>query len=252
MRSRAKILVIDNDRDVGELVYAILNDSGYSVSLLFDLDRDAIRAAVGRVEPDCVLLDGENSIYGRSWETAALLHERSRSIPVVMFSTSRNDLKEGEAAVTDRSKAAEFVAFVNKPFEVEELLHAVETAVGESVPFNHSVEADSARSEALVERLRAEGARDVRRSTRREWVTFQHGNGLMQLYWWQRGGCYYVGRYPRNGAVMINVGRFYDLESAIECGLRLGSSKPDQREKASTDQTPGSQPPRADDGIPAR
>jgi CheY-like chemotaxis protein len=231
-RSRAKILVIDNDRDVGELVYAILNDSGYSVSLLFDLDRDAIRAAVGRVEPDCVLLDGENSTYGHSWETAALLHGRSRSVPVVMFSTSRSDLEEGEASVTDRSKAAEFVAFVNKPFEVEELLNAVESAVGGSIPFKHSVEADSARSEALVERLRAEGARDVRRSTMREWVTFRKGNGLMQIYWWQQGGCYYVGCYPKNGAVMINVGRFYDLESAIACGLNSGPCKPDQAKKS--------------------
>lgn len=243
--------MIDNDRDVGELVYAILNDSGYSVSLLFDLDRDAIRAAVGRVEPDCVLLDGENSTYGHSWETAALLHERSRSVPVIMFSTSRSDVEEGEAAVTDRSKAAEFVAFVNKPFEVEELLHAVESAVGESVPFERSVEADSARTEALVERLRAEGARDVRRSTRREWVTFHHGNGLMQLYWWQRGGCYYVGRYPKNGSVMINVGRFYDLESAIECGLHLRSSKPDQAKKSEMDETTTSQPGGAAPGIPA-
>jgi len=218
--------VIDNDRDVGELVYAILTDSGYSVSVLFDLSSDAVRAAVGRVEPDCVLLDGANSSYGESWETAALLRERSRAIPVVMFTTSRNDVEEAEAAESERSRAAHFVARVNKPFDVEELLEGVAKAVGESVPFEHTWRADAARTQALVERLRALGAHDVRRSSLREWVTFRNGSGLIQLYWWQRGGCYYVGCYPPDGAVMRNVGRFYDLESAIDCGLHNVSCEP--------------------------
>src|SRR3712207_7591274 len=37
--------------------------------------------------------------------------------------------------------------------------------------------ADAARTQALVERLRTGGAADIRRSTRREWVTFRAPSG---------------------------------------------------------------------------
>src|SRR5712691_5753233 len=58
---KRRVLVLDNDRDIAELVHAVLTDAGFEVSELTDLRSDAIRIAVGQQEPDCVLLDGASS-----------------------------------------------------------------------------------------------------------------------------------------------------------------------------------------------
>ena len=48
------MLCVDDDQDIAEVVEAILTDEGYEVACLFTLDDDALRRAVGRLEPDCV------------------------------------------------------------------------------------------------------------------------------------------------------------------------------------------------------
>src|SRR5438067_1250718 len=79
------VLVVDPDRDIAELVQAILTDEGYEVSCLYGYRGDRLRAAVGRLEPDCVLLDGSGADgYGDSWEEARRLGRRARPVPVVM------------------------------------------------------------------------------------------------------------------------------------------------------------------------
>ena len=55
---RPSILCVDDDRDVVEVVQAILEDEGYAVSCLYDLTDDALLRTIGRLEPDAVLLDG--------------------------------------------------------------------------------------------------------------------------------------------------------------------------------------------------
>jgi hypothetical protein len=54
----ARILCIDDDRDVADVVQAILADAGYEVSCLYEVTVDAIRRTVGQLEPDCLLLVG--------------------------------------------------------------------------------------------------------------------------------------------------------------------------------------------------
>jgi DNA-binding response OmpR family regulator len=59
--SRGKVLVVEYDPVIGDLVYAVLTDEGYDVEMLGATVPDAIRVAVGRFEPDCVLLDGHSA-----------------------------------------------------------------------------------------------------------------------------------------------------------------------------------------------
>lgn len=221
MDAAGTVLIVDNDRDIAELVRALLTDEGYSVSCLYDRDRDAIAAAVGRLEPDCILLDGESGMggdYGASWAEAARLAGRGRAIPVLMFTAHAPASDEAEAGESDRARAAHFSAVIRKPFDVDHLVDAVAKATGETPRFDRSPAADLERTSRLVARLKETGAMDVRSSTRREWVTFRAGDdSLFQLYWWQKGGCYYVGAYLGDGGRMENIGLFYDVEGAVGC-----------------------------------
>ena len=217
----AKILIVDNDRDISDLLKAILTDEGYEVTGLVDHERDDVIAAVGRIEPDCVILDGESGAggdYGGSWAEAATLQARGRKVPVIMFTAHTAASDEAEAGESERARAAHFSAILRKPFDLDELLKAVSKATGESVRFDRSASADLERTRVLVAHLKAIGADDVRSSTRREWVTFRAPDGsYFQLYWWQGGGCYLVGAYLGDGRRMENIGLFYDVDGAVAC-----------------------------------
>ncbi|HEY6957380.1 MAG TPA: response regulator [Candidatus Limnocylindria bacterium] len=169
-----KVLVIDSDSDIDELVRAVLTDAGYEITILTEMLPDAIAAVVGRVEPDAILLDGEDpSGFGSSWEHAAAIAKRERQIAVMMFSAHGEDLAEARADVSERTKAARLAGVIPKPFDLDELLDTVARAVSASEPFDTSAEADAERTRTLVTQLERIGARDARGSTRREWVTFR-------------------------------------------------------------------------------
>ena len=217
---RVSVLCVDDDRDVAEVVQAILTDEGYRVSCLYDVADDALLRAVGRLEPDVVLLDSSSSTdYEEAWALAVDLHRRGRRVPVVMFTAHVQAAAEAEEGTSERATDAGFAAIVRKPFVVDELLSAVAAAAGTSVVFDRSREAETARTDALVAAVEARGATDVRASSLREWVMFRDPQGrLVQLYWWQARGVYQVGRYTEQGE-MAMVGQFVDRDAAIEVAL---------------------------------
>jgi DNA-binding NtrC family response regulator len=226
-RGGARILVIDDDHDVGEVVAAILGDEGYDVTTLERISDEAVRAAIGRLEPDCILLDGaEATEYAEAWVTAADVRHRQRPIPTVMFTAHSIDAAEAVEATSKRAAEAGFTAVLRKPFHLDELVATVERAVATSVPFNQSERAEHGRTEELVARLTAAGARDVRPSARREWANFRNAAGdEMQLYWWQAAGAYLVARYSTDGARLELVGHYYGLEAAIRAATAASASE---------------------------
>lgn len=131
---RQRILCADDDRDIGATVQAILADEGYDVSCLFEITDDALHREIGRLEPDCILLDSASSTnYNRSWTAAAWIRNRRRTVPVVMFSAHLADSLEAEANLTLRAREAGFAAVLLKPFSIDELVSAVRIAVAQSV-----------------------------------------------------------------------------------------------------------------------
>ncbi len=217
--AHGNVLIIDNDRDIAEIVRAVLSDEGYRVAILAKLDTASINAAIGKLEPDAVLLDGESHLmgYGASWETAAHLAARDRPVPVIMFTAHGGDLAEARAGTSSRSRAAHFSGVLAKPFEVDQLLDVVAQAVGGAVPFDTSTDGDRQRTERLASDLEHAGATDVRLSARREWVTFRTPRDrLMQIYWWDEGGSYLLGRYDGDGKRLENIALTYDRASAVE------------------------------------
>lgn len=219
-----RVLLIDDDADIASVVVAILTDEGYAVSVLVDTSHESILAAVGKQEPDCVLLDGSTAIeYGPSWADAAYLAARARSIPTIMFTAHVRDIREAQEAQSERAVAADFSAVVAKLFSLDELLIAVAEACGKSTVFNTSADGDRERTVALAHRLRQLGATDIRTSDRREWATFRPSGAerISQLYWWQRLGVYLVGAYGEHG-MLAPIGQFFELEAAIAAAMVHG------------------------------
>jgi CheY-like chemotaxis protein len=217
---RPTVLCIDDDRDLVELVEAVLADEGYAVSSLYSVDDDELARVLGRLEPDVILLDsGSHVDYAPGWALAAEIRRRGRPVPVVMFSAHRMDTIEAQEGSSERARMADFAAILPKPFEIDDLLSAVARAVGRSTPFDRSTVGDERRTEALVRALAARGATDIKTSKMREWALFRdHQGSLLQLYWWQQRGVYHVGRYGEDGR-LAPLGQFTDLDAAIHAAM---------------------------------
>jgi DNA-binding response OmpR family regulator len=128
-----RVLVVDDDADIANLVTEALSDDGYTVAVLKDSRIEAIEAMVVRVRPDCILLDGGvGGGYGDSWESAAVLKARIPPVPVIMFTAHVTAVAEATDNTSDRSQEAGFAALLGKPFELTELMRVVELAVGQA------------------------------------------------------------------------------------------------------------------------
>ena len=115
------ILVVDDEKDIRELVAGVLEDEGYETRLA--ADSDAALEAIAARRPSLVLLDVW--LHGSRFDGLDLLDELKRrdpSIPVIVISGHGN-LDTAVAAI--RRGAADFI---EKPFEAERLLLLVERA----------------------------------------------------------------------------------------------------------------------------
>jgi len=115
------ILVVDDERDIRELVAGVLEDEGYQTRGA--ADSDAALEAISERRPSLVLLDVW--LQGSRLDGLELLDEikrRDPSIPVLVISGHGN-LDTAVAAI--RRGAADFI---EKPFEAERLLWLVERA----------------------------------------------------------------------------------------------------------------------------
>ena len=217
-----RVLVVDDDADVADVVRAILEDEGYAVTVLSNGAHDVVARAVGSIEPDCILLDGSTGTeYGGSWGEAAYLADRDRSIPVVMFSAHRWAVREALEGTSERVIAAQFAAVVAKPFDLDELLEAVASATKRAIPFDRSSDGDTDRAAALTARLRDRGASEIGGSQRREWATFTAGlpASRWQLYWRQDLGAYVLGRYRAGSGILEARGHYAELEAALDAAF---------------------------------
>ncbi|HSJ00174.1 MAG TPA: response regulator [Patescibacteria group bacterium] len=144
---RPRVLCVDDDREIGETVQAILTDEGYDVTCLFENNDRELRRAIGALQPDCVLLDSSSRTdYGPSWAAAGWIHHLARSVPVVMFSAHLADSQEAVANLTERAQEAGFAAVILKPFSIDQLVAAVSVAVARARP----ADPDGVEAQALV------------------------------------------------------------------------------------------------------
>src|SRR5689334_5174575 len=115
------ILIVDDERDIRELVAGVLSDEGYECRTAGD--STSALAAVDARRPSLVLLDVW--LHGSQMDGLEVLDEikkREPELPVIIFSGHGNI----DTAVSAVSRGA--MDFIEKPFEAEKLLLLVQRA----------------------------------------------------------------------------------------------------------------------------
>ena len=123
MADKKKILIVDDDADVRELLNVRLRRAGYDTA--FATDAISAVSAARREEPDLIVLD-----LGLPGGEGYTVMERLRAIaslgwvPVVVVS-ARDPAANRQRAIDAGAKA-----FLEKPIEMDELLATVERELG--------------------------------------------------------------------------------------------------------------------------
>lgn len=112
-----KILAVDDDRDIVDVIRLILEDEGYEVSTLTS-GIDVLKV-IASLRPDLILLDVMlGGIDGRDICRQIKNHEIFKNIPVVMISASHNL----QSLLTLPDSPNDFIA---KPFDIDSLIKTV-------------------------------------------------------------------------------------------------------------------------------
>jgi len=113
-----RILAVDDDKDILEVLQLILEDSGYEVETLADghflFDR------IEKHHPDLIILDIMlGNLDGRELCRSVKAKKETNNIPVILLSASH--------AITDSyKKNGNPDDFIAKPFDIDVLLDSVE------------------------------------------------------------------------------------------------------------------------------
>ena len=113
----AKILVVDDDRDILDMVKLLLNTQRYSVETIFKGDQVLEQAKI--FMPDLILLDVKLGGHdGRTLCKHIKSVDTLKHIPIILFSAT-----PGLAETYAECEATDFVA---KPFDAFELIKKIE------------------------------------------------------------------------------------------------------------------------------
>lgn len=216
---KKRVVVLDDDHDVADIIQSVLLDEGFAVSCLYGPDDKTMERAVLDLSPDCVVVDGSGPPRSPDpWTVAITLARHTPPIPMVRLSGNAANLEEAMLGETERARTSAIAAIVSKPFDIDRLVAAVRNAMGASAATDVSRTTARADTSRLMERLRVAGAHELHTSEAgREWITFRaKPNGdLFKLYRWQSAGTYFIGRYTANGQRLEPPGELYDTEAVI-------------------------------------
>ncbi|MBI4675963.1 MAG: response regulator [Elusimicrobia bacterium] len=121
--AKGKVLVIDDDRNIAELLWSILRDAGFEVELA--LDGYSGVAAAARARPDVILLDMQMPAGGGESVLARLAgNDLTKAIPVFLC-TSLTEV-EIRARVP---KGAVFAGVFFKPLDLKAVVRRVTETV---------------------------------------------------------------------------------------------------------------------------
>ena len=119
-----KILVIDDDEDVRNLIYTTLSSEGYDV-ITMPSGKDALQFLMD-YQVDCVLLDVMMPEVD-GWETLKMIRagENTKNLPVIMVTVKDSRVDKLTAI---KEKATDYIT---KPFDPDELVAKVREVLNE-------------------------------------------------------------------------------------------------------------------------
>ena len=122
VRTRPTIAVVDDDEDIRKSLRRLLRSAGYE-AVTFTSAEDYL-ASMSAFTAECLILDvrlpGQSGIALRQ----RLTHDQ-HDIPTVFISAHDSELANARRA------AADAIAYLRKPFDADELLDAVQQALGD-------------------------------------------------------------------------------------------------------------------------
>ncbi|RYG53618.1 MAG: response regulator [Chitinophagaceae bacterium] len=116
MTMKKKILVVDDDHKIVEIIFTILASEGYDVRTL--VHPKVIYNEISLFKPDLIILDGEMGDFdGRDICRRLKAAVETSHIPILMLSFSQDLASIKEVCNVDD--------FLKKPFDVDELITKV-------------------------------------------------------------------------------------------------------------------------------
>lgn len=127
MRKLPRVLVVEDEASIAELIAVNLRHNGFAPTVVFD--GAAARREVEAVLPDLILLDwmlpGESgTVLARQWRQ----HSRTRGIPIIMI-TARSE--EGDKVQGLDAGADDYIT---KPFSTQEMLARIRALLRRRAP----------------------------------------------------------------------------------------------------------------------
>ena len=117
---KKKVLIVDDDISIGEMLRTLLEFSGYDADVVNNPDR--INSKVEKGDVDLVLLDMRLSgVSGTDVCSRLKEDESTKGIPILMMSALNDAAKTCKEAGADD--------FISKPFEMDELLAKINSVL---------------------------------------------------------------------------------------------------------------------------
>ncbi len=152
MRKLPRVLVVEDEPAIAELIAVNLRHNGFAPTVVFD--GASAQREVDAVLPDVILLDwmlpGESGVaLARRWRQ----HERTKAVPIIMLTArvEESDKVQGLDAGADD--------YITKPFSTQELLARIRAVLRRRAPeiVNDSVQVGELMLDAATYRVNHAG-----------------------------------------------------------------------------------------------
>lgn len=152
MRKLPRVLVVEDEPAIAELIAVNLRHNGFAPTVVFD--GDAAQREVDAVLPDVILLDwmlpGESGVsLAKRWRA----HDRLKTVPIILLTarSEESDKVQGLDSGADD--------YMTKPFSTQELLARIRAVLRRRAPeaVNDSVQVGDLTLDAATHRVMLKG-----------------------------------------------------------------------------------------------